>query len=84
VRCRRFDNFYAKDGEPWFIGPSAYPFKLGAFWLVQAIWGFAVLLPVTVAQAAKPSSAMGPWGWSGCALFMAFWAYEAVGTLATL
>ena len=77
--CRRFDAYYAKEGEPWFTGPSKYPLKLGAFWLVQSLWSFVVLLPVTVAQAFRPRAEMGAWGWIGFALFMGFFVYESVG-----
>ena len=77
--CRRLDPFYAKDGEPWLSGPAAYPLKLLAFWSIQASWAWGVLLPVTVAQAAVPTAAMGPWGWVGAAAFLTFWAFEAGG-----
>ena len=79
VACRRFDDFIAADDEPWLKGPTKYPLKLAAFWAVQSLWSFTVLLPVTVAQAYKPAASMGAWGWIGFALYMTFFAYEATG-----
>lgn len=78
---RRLDPFYSKEGEPWFSGPAAFPLKLLAFWTIQASWAWMVLLPVTVSQAAAPTAAMGLWGWAGALAFLAFWAFEAGGTL---
>lgn len=78
--CRRLDPFYNEEGEPWLIGPSRYPFKLLGFWSTQALWEWAVLLPVTAAQASKPEQDMDAWGWIGFALFMFFFLYETAGT----
>jgi Protein of unknown function (DUF1295) len=77
--CRRLEPFYAEDDEPWFTGPAKYPLKLAGFWIVQALWAFTVMLPVTVAQAAAPRASMGAWGWIGGVLFMACWVWEATG-----
>lgn len=74
---KRFDDFYAKEGEPWIVGPSMFPLKLAGFWSIQALWAFTVLLPVTTANAAAANIAMGPWGWIGFGLFMGAWAFEA-------
>ena len=30
--------------------PSRYPLKLAGFWSAQSLWGWIVLLPVTVSQ----------------------------------
>lgn len=81
--CRRLDRFYNDEGEPWLTGPARFPLYLLGFWTVQAFWAWSVLLPVTVAQATQPRAAMGPWGWTGFALTMFFWAYEATGAPAS-
>jgi hypothetical protein len=79
VECRRLEPFYSKVGEPWFTGPALYPLKLAGFWFAQTLWSFAVLLPVTVAQAEESRGPMGPWGWMGFALWLFFCGYEATG-----
>jgi Protein of unknown function (DUF1295) len=77
---RRYDLTYPKEGEPkWLRGPTYFPLLLLGFWVLQALWAWVVLLPVTVAQAVMPHMAMGGWGWTGAALFVLFWLYEAIG-----
>jgi steroid 5-alpha reductase family enzyme len=77
--CRRLDPFYNEKDEPWFTGPAKYPFKLLGFWSTQALWEWAVLLPVTAAQASKPEQDMSAWGCAGFVLFMFFFLYETAG-----
>jgi steroid 5-alpha reductase family enzyme len=48
----RLNKFFRKTrDEPWFTGPSNFPLKLAGFWTIQALWGFVVLLPVTLTHA---------------------------------
>jgi Protein of unknown function (DUF1295) len=77
---RRYNLTYPKEGEPkWLRGPTYFPLLLLGFWILQALWAWFVLLPVTVAQAAMPHMTMGGWGWTGAGLFLLFWLYEATG-----
>eukprot|EP01026_Neomeris_dumetosa_P084795 TRINITY_DN99846_c0_g1_i4.p1 TRINITY_DN99846_c0_g1~~TRINITY_DN99846_c0_g1_i4.p1 ORF type:complete len:292 (-),score=6.91 TRINITY_DN99846_c0_g1_i4:30-905(-) len=62
----RLDFMFKKSGEKWFTGPSTYPLKLLGFWSIQSLWGWGVLLPITVLHGRGP----GKWSLSST-LFMA-------------
>jgi steroid 5-alpha reductase family enzyme len=50
---KRLNKFYREKGEKWFDSSrSNYPFGLGFFWSIQALWGWIGTLPVTLLNSA--------------------------------
>lgn len=49
---KRLDKFFRQPGEKYLdITGSFYPIKLSSFWIIQAMWSFICLLPVTFVNA---------------------------------
>ena len=49
---KRLDKFFRRPGEKYLdLTGSFYPIKLSSFWLIQAMWSFICLLPVTFVNA---------------------------------
>jgi steroid 5-alpha reductase family enzyme len=45
---KRLRTFFREKDEPYFdTKRSFYPIKLSSFWIIQALWGFICMLPVT-------------------------------------
>lgn len=54
---KRLNKFYRQPGEPYFDSKrSNYPIKLSTFWIIQSLWGFLLLLPVTFLNSAPAST----------------------------
>jgi hypothetical protein len=53
----RFDSFFIHEGEAWFTAPTYYPLKLSFMWIMQIMWVFTVLLPVTIVLWKAPAAA---------------------------
>jgi steroid 5-alpha reductase family enzyme len=50
---KRFTDFFKKPGEKYFDPKrSFYPVKLAGFWVIQTMWGFLTLLPITLINSA--------------------------------
>eukprot|EP01025_Chloroclados_australasicus_P056052 TRINITY_DN6885_c0_g3_i1.p1 TRINITY_DN6885_c0_g3~~TRINITY_DN6885_c0_g3_i1.p1 ORF type:complete len:311 (-),score=19.12 TRINITY_DN6885_c0_g3_i1:99-1007(-) len=72
----RLDFMFKKKDEKWIVGPSAYPLKLFGFWTIQSLWGWVVMLPITVMHGSGP----GVWNWQTAtffAFFVAGWLIES-------
>ncbi|CAM9193513.1 unnamed protein product [Discosporangium mesarthrocarpum] len=73
----RFRNFFPEEGEGWLDAKrSFFPINLAGFWTIQAMWAWAVSLPVTMANFAGPGAiraagGMGAGGWAWTGLFAA-------------
>ncbi|BDA45900.1 hypothetical protein COCOBI_07-6870 [Coccomyxa sp. Obi] len=78
----RLNFLFPKDEkEPLLTGRSMYPIKLAGFWTAQSLWGWIVLLPVTVGQTLAPAVALGPVGWLAAAGFITGFAFETIADL---
>ncbi|EIE22535.1 DUF1295-domain-containing protein [Coccomyxa subellipsoidea C-169] len=73
--------FPRDESEPLLTGRSMYPIKLAGFWTAQSLWGWIVLLPITVSQTLTPAAPLGPLGWIAAAGFLAGFAIETVADL---
>mmetsp|Transcript_12921 Transcript_12921/g.16997 ORF Transcript_12921/g.16997 Transcript_12921/m.16997 type:complete len:312 (+) Transcript_12921:34-969(+) len=62
----RLDSFFPEKGEKWFDPQkSFYPVKLSSFWIIQAMWGWLVSAPVTMANFAPQVGRGALLGWHG-------------------
>mmetsp|Transcript_12649 Transcript_12649/g.18938 ORF Transcript_12649/g.18938 Transcript_12649/m.18938 type:complete len:321 (+) Transcript_12649:105-1067(+) len=76
----RLEYMFRKEGEPFLFGPSAFPLKLGTFWVIQAAWAWVSLLPATVAIATRPGG-FSPLSTVGLAGFLLGFTVETVADM---
>eukprot|EP01024_Parvocaulis_polyphysoides_P019399 TRINITY_DN1878_c0_g1_i5.p1 TRINITY_DN1878_c0_g1~~TRINITY_DN1878_c0_g1_i5.p1 ORF type:complete len:332 (+),score=26.40 TRINITY_DN1878_c0_g1_i5:95-997(+) len=74
----RLNFMFKKEGEKWFTGRSNYPFKLLGFWTIQSMWGWVVMLPITVMHGNGP----GVWNAATVVCLASFFAAWIVETTA--
>ena len=66
----RFDSFFIHEGEAWFTAPTYYPLKLSFMWIMQIMWVFTVLLPVTIVLWKAPGAANMDLAWHDWIFFL--------------